>query len=213
MLKSILLILIAAISLQLQAQDDRVDDVQPIITKKIATLKQATGWRKNDIGKWVSSPNGILSEFHDIPYANESFTSYNLYRINLSGNEYTMLVYVKEFDFTYNVLDTVERKDSKDSAYYKSKALICYGEGYCDGKFDEKRVLEEVKKDFAGFDNTMYAKWKLSVSMKWFPTKNIFRFYFDEDENYHSIDLEKETLKDKYYETNDIIFKKFIQEL
>jgi hypothetical protein len=211
-MKTILTITILFTSIQLYAQD-RVDESMPVITKKIATLKQATGWRKNDIGKWVSAKNAIPTESHDFNFADESFTDYTIYKVSIDSKVYSMLVKTEKNEFTYYMFDTAQNKALADSSYFVSKDLICYGEHFLMGRFDESKLLTEIKSDFRDFDNSVYSKYVLNVSMKWFPSKNIFRFYFDGDSNIIPVDLEKETLLDKYFETADLVFKKFIQEL
>jgi hypothetical protein len=210
-MKTILIIVISLTSIHLCAQE-RVNESLPVIINKIATLKQASGWVKNDIGKWISSKNAIPSEYHDFKYYSEEFDDYTLYRIKIDTNIYSMLVKTSKNNFTYFVFDTAQQKKFVDSSYFISKSLVCYGEHFLRGRFEVNKMLTEIKSDYKKFFENGYANYVLNVSIKWFPSKNIFRFYFQIDPGIITKYLETETLIDKYFETTDLLFKKFIQE-
>ena len=57
-----------------------------------------------------------------------------------------------------------------------------------------------------------YSEHQLFVFVKWFPSSKKYRFYFDDNHFSLKNDMESDNLINRYYETTDMVFAKFVEE-
>ena len=115
MLKKISLILLVSFSFYNSFSQERIDSKQPSINKNLVfTLNQATGYLKNETGKWVSKQNRIPfrlepqfeklsnSEVYSLGENNENFIKYEFSKININDTIYNVFIrYYKSGFYEY----------------------------------------------------------------------------------------------------------------
>ena len=209
MKKISIIILFAFASLTILAQE-RVDENLPTISKRLATINQAIGWQKNDIGKWVSLKKSIPYPSHDMNFAQESFIEYKLFKIKIEGNHYTTLVKTEQLGFTFWVFDSTLSIEKTDTIYSVNKPLLVSGRNY--DRFSEPKLLTEIKAELKELENeNSRFTYSFNISMSYFPSKKLYRFYFGPDATLNN--EETDGLQNKYYETVDPQCQIFFKEL
>uniref|UniRef100_UPI0040481AD8 hypothetical protein n=2 Tax=Flavobacterium sp. TaxID=239 RepID=UPI0040481AD8 len=115
MLKKISLILLVSFSFYNSFSQERIDSKQPSINKNLVfTLNQATGYLKNETGKWISKQNRIPfrlepqfeklsnSEVYSLGENNENFIKYEFRKININDTIYNVFIrYYKSGFYEY----------------------------------------------------------------------------------------------------------------
>jgi hypothetical protein len=137
MKKISIIILLAFASLTILAQE-RIDENLPTISKRLATINQAIGWQKNDIGKWVSLKKAIPYPSHDMNFVQESFIEYKLFKIKIEENDYTTLVQTEQIGFSFWVFDSTLSIEKIDTNYSVNKPLLLSGRNY--NRFSESKL-------------------------------------------------------------------------
>lgn len=115
MLKKLSLIIFVICSFLNSFSQERINSEQPSINKNLVfTLNQATGYLKNESGKWISKQNRIPfrlepqfeklsnSEVYSLGENNENFIKYEFRKININDTIYNLFIrYYKSGFYEY----------------------------------------------------------------------------------------------------------------
>lgn len=209
-MKKISIIILLAFAYFTILAQERVDENLPIISKRLATINQAIGWQKNDIGKWVSLKKSIPYTSHDMNFAQESFIEYKLFKIKIEGNDYTTLVKTEQLGFTFWVFDTTLSIEKNDTTYSVNKPLLVSGRN--NYRYSEPKLLTEIKAELKELENeNSQFIYSFNISFSYFPSKKLYRFYFGPAATLSN--EETNVLQNKYYETSDPQCQIFFKEL
>jgi hypothetical protein len=179
---------------------DRDDSELPKIIDTISTIKNAKGWMKNDIGKWVSKQNAIPSENSDYNFTCADFIEYTLLKISFKNENYFCLLHKSKMETNFWVFDYFPKTIIKsiDTTVILVFQPTCEGNIYDVSNF-KKSLINEIFKEFAN-ENSIAPYDKLNIDLTFNKAKNYLRFFISG--NYSSLcGKEENSFEKKYYET------------
>lgn len=189
---------------------DRVDNELPKIVDTIASIKKATGWMKNDVGKWVSKSNAIPSEYSDINTNCIEFLEFQLLKVVYKNEFYFCLINKSKSAINFYLLnffnaEKIQLADTTINLHFKP---ICKGVIYAKTNL-VKSLINEIYKEFN--DENSFAEYdELQINFSISKTKNYLRFFITD--KYSSLCGSEETpLEKKYFETTINNFSFFNQ--
>ena len=203
---------------------DRSNDELPKIVDNIAKIKTATGWVKNDVGKWISKQNSIpdshtstasgSSNSSDI----DNFVEYTLLKISYKGKNYFCLLHKSlpkhardgmYNSYRFSVFDYFD--DAKvaftDTLVTMEFTIICNDDlvSSVEKPLSKTKLLEKI---YQAINAGQLHYDELMLSSNFNKSKNYIRFFIDESYTKEiPIDNPPKEVKDdgnwvNYFETN-----------
>lgn len=228
-LSSIATIVALCFPIVANAQDDRVDDAPPKVTT-VGSLTSATGWLKNDAGKWISRANRIpddapatLIDFENYALGYDNFTALELKEVTYIGKTSTLFVkkrkngmyrYASSGWFTFSTVDLMvlsdDDKSQLDSLQYDSLTVISL-KPKLSNTYDilsgiTVNATDEIKKTLEGKGFTIYTQ-QYYLVIKPVKAKQVVRFLFTDQ------DYKTKEISTHYYETTIVNFKKLFPKM
>lgn len=180
---------------------ERVDSELPKIVDTLSTIKTATGWMKNDIGKWVNKPNAIPYEYSDFNSTCIDFTEYQLLKMSYKDDNYFCIIHkskmeTKFFLFTYFTTEKIKLSDTTINLQFQP---ICEGSVYGTVRL-KPSLINEIYKEFQNESSlAQYDNLQIDISIN--KAKNYLRFFISN--KYSSLCGEEENpLEKRYFETS-----------
>lgn len=180
---------------------ERVDSELPKIVDTISTIKKATGWIKNDVGKWISKPNAILYESSDLNSNCIDFIEYSLLKISYKNENYFCIIHKSNIKtdfilFDYFISPKINLFDTMITLSFKP---VC--EGYSANSIKLKRsLINEIYKEFQSESSlAQYDNLQINISIN--KTKGFLRFFISSQNTILCGD-EENSFEKRYFETS-----------
>lgn len=180
---------------------ERVNSELPKIIDTLSTIKKATGWMKNDIGKWVSKPNEISSEYSEINLSCIDFTEYSLLKITYREDNYFCIIHrskteTRFFLFNYFEAPKINLPDTTLSLLFQP---TCEGHTLNSARL-KSSLVNEIYKEFQNENSlAQYDNIQIDVSVN--KSKNYLRFYISNKYS-SSCGEEENPFEKRYFETS-----------
>jgi hypothetical protein len=84
---------------------DRIDSDLPKIIDTLSSITTATGWMKNEIGKWVSKPNAIPGKYSDLNSNCVEFIEYQLLKVSYYEENYFCIIHKTKNETNYFLIN------------------------------------------------------------------------------------------------------------
>jgi hypothetical protein len=156
---------------------ERVNSELPKIIDTLSTIKKATGWMKNDIGKWVSKPNEIPSEYSDINLSCVDFTEYSLLKISYKDENYFCIIHKSKTETRFLLFNYFEatKTNLSDTTLNLLFQPICEGYTLNSARL-KSSLINEIYKEFQNENSlAQYDNIQIGVSVN--KTKSYLRFF------------------------------------